>query len=108
MVTTLRPSVKATLVLFAIALIALVVRLLTLARPGINWAFSSYDSVQYTELADGLRNGCGFARLVDSKCAPPETLRTPGYPIFLRLTSSLRSAIALQAWMSAAVCFLLG
>jgi hypothetical protein len=108
MVATLRPFAEARVVLFAIALIALSLRLLTLARPGISWAYSSYDSIQYTELADGLRNGCGFARLVDSKCAPPESLRTPGYPVFLRLMPSLRSAIALQACMCAAVCFFLG
>ena len=108
MVAKLRPSAKAHAVLFAIALIALALRLLTLARPGVSWAYSSYDSVEYTELADGLRNGCGFARLVDSKCAPPESYRTPGYPVFLRLMPSLRSAIAFQACMSAAVCFLLG
>jgi len=105
---SLRPSVKARAILYAITLLALGLRLLTLARPGISWAFSSYDSVQYTELADGLRHGCGFARLLDSKCAPPETLRTPGYPVFLRLMPSPRFAIALQACLSAAICLLLG
>jgi hypothetical protein len=49
MVAKLRPSAKAHAALFAIALIALVLRLLTLARPGISWAYSSCDSVQYTE-----------------------------------------------------------
>ena len=65
------------------------------------------DSFEYLELADGLRSGCGFARRIDDRCAPPEILRTPGYPLFLALMPNVRSILVAQAAMAGVVCRLI-
>jgi hypothetical protein len=65
------------------------------------------DSFEYLQLADGLKYGCGFARLIASRCQSAEILRTPGYPLFLSTTTSLRSALALQVAISSLGCVVL-
>lgn len=65
------------------------------------------DSFEYLELADGLRSGCGFARRIDDRCAPPEILRTPGYPLFLTLMPNVRSILVAQAAMAGVGCLLI-
>src|SRR6202011_4033745 len=69
--------------IIAIALIATVVRLAPLLRSNVDFSISPDDSYEYLQTADGMRVGCGFARLIDGVCNPPEILRTPGYPLFL-------------------------
>jgi 4-amino-4-deoxy-L-arabinose transferase-like glycosyltransferase len=90
----------------AIVVIALLLRLVPLLRSGTDWAMW-YDSAGYVQLANGLRSGCGFARGDEHQCAPPEIIRTPGYPTFLALLPGLRTAIALQGLIGALSCFLL-
>jgi hypothetical protein len=68
---------KGTSAIVLIALVAIGIRLIPLAR-GANFAIlPGGDSKQYLELAEGLRNGCGFARLINRVCATPEVFRTP-------------------------------
>ena len=67
----------------AIALIAIGIRLAPLLRSDLSFAFRPDDSFEYLQLADGMRHGCGFARLINGSCQPAEILRTPGYPLFL-------------------------
>ena len=66
------------------------------------------DSGRYIELAEGLRHGCGFARWLHGSCGTIETLRTPGYPLFLAAMPNLPAAIAIQGVMGAATCLLVG
>ncbi len=66
------------------------------------------DSGRYIELAQGLRHGCGFARWLDSSCGTIETLRTPGYPLFLAAMPNLLAVIAIQGVLGAAICLLVG
>ncbi len=94
-------------VLAAIAFCAFAFRIAPLLRPGIQWAIYN-DSSGYLELAEGLRGGCGFARLVDGTCKSPELERTPGYPLFLASMPSLRWAIACQAIIGGLLSFLIG
>jgi hypothetical protein len=91
----------------SIALIAAAIRLMPLIRSDLSFAFRPDDSFEYLQLADGLRHGCGFARLIGSMCQPPEILRTPGYPLFLAITGgSIRWSLAAQAILAAVVCLL--
>src|SRR6266478_9287223 len=90
------------LALAAIALISLLVRLAPLIRPGIGWA-TKPDSVDYIHLANGLVAGCGFERAEFGRCLQAELVRTPGYPLFLAVFSSMRAALAVQAILGAAV-----
>ena len=99
-------SVSPRVALVAIGTIALLLRLAPLLRSGTDWAMW-YDSAGYIQLADGLRSGCGFARGDEHQCAPPEIIRTPGYPTFLALLPGLRTAIALQGLIGALTCVLL-
>jgi 4-amino-4-deoxy-L-arabinose transferase-like glycosyltransferase len=94
-------------VLVAIAAAALLLRLAPLLQPGDSWTRNN-DSPRYVELASGLRAGCGFARLDGGVCGPSETLRTPGYPLFLTAVSNIRTAIAAQAVLGAVTCFIVG
>lgn len=94
-------------VLIAIAAAALLLRLAPLLQPGAAWTRNN-DSPRYLELASGLSAGCGFARLDGGVCAPPEVLRTPGYPLFLAVFSNPRAAVAAQAVLGAATCFIVG
>src|ERR1700752_2234621 len=84
-------------ILCSLALVALALRLAPLLRPGSEWAMANVDSPRYVELAEGIRAGCGFARLIDGRCGPPEVLRTPGYPLMLAVVPSLRAVVAMQA-----------
>jgi hypothetical protein len=68
----------------------------------------SQDSVAYVTLAQGLRDGCGFARLIDGRCSRAEIDRTPGYPAFLALMPNLRMALAVQALLWGAIAFAAG
>ena len=95
-------------ILWAIALLALALRLAPLLRPGADWAMANVDSARYVELADGMRAGCGFARLLNGHCGPPEVFRTPGYPLLLAAITSLRLVVALQAIIGAALCLGVG
>jgi len=94
-------------ILIAIAAVALLLRLAPLLQPGTGWTRSN-DSARYVELASGLRAGCGFARLDGGVCGPPETLRTPGYPLFLVAFSKPRTVVAAQAVLGAATCLIAG
>ena len=88
-----------------IAVLALVLRLAPLLRGGV---VMDPDSNRYIELAQGLEHGCGFARWLNGSCAPAETVRTPGYPLFLAAMPTLRTAILVQGLAGAAVCLLIG
>ena len=96
------------LVLIAIAIVALLLRLTAFAIGGIVAAISSPDSKGYVQLAEGLRAGCGFARLLHGACASADIVRTPGYPAFLALMPSLTFAIVVQSILAAGVCLLVG
>jgi hypothetical protein len=98
---------RGTTAIILIALLALGIRLAPLLQSGVDWAMLWADSREYVALARGLRAGCGFAQLHDGACDPPETKRTPGYPIFLTLMPSLRSAVGAQAVLGALVCLML-
>jgi len=82
------------------------------------------DSQGYVELAQALRNGCGFTRMVDGKCGPlpgfsrvmkaersiwvtlfPDIVRTPGYPFFLSLMPNLSTALIIQALLAGLMVF---
>ncbi len=91
----------------AIALIAIAIRLAPLLRSDLSFAFRPDDSFEYLQLAAGMRQGCGFARLIDGSCQPAEILRTPGYPLFLAAFGGrVRWALATQAIAGGVVCLL--
>jgi 4-amino-4-deoxy-L-arabinose transferase-like glycosyltransferase len=94
--------------LWTLGILALALRLAPMLRSGSAWAMANADSPRYVELADGLRSGCGFARLVDGRCGPPEVLRTPVYPLFLTVIPAIRAVVAVQAIIGAALCVLVG
>jgi hypothetical protein len=119
------------LIIPAVAALAVLVRFLPLLHSRVTFAYYLKDSPQYIELANGLRHGCGFARLNATapeptgtflkpslipssadltvrNCGPPELLRTPGYPLFLALMPSLRIALAVQGLLAGIVCLLVG
>ncbi len=92
----------------AIALFGVVLRIAPLfARSGVDWAMKPDDSFQYIQLGQGLRAGCGFARLINGVCSAPELMRTPGYPLFLSLIPNLRGALAAQALIGGLLCLLM-
>jgi len=95
-------------IFWTLGILALALRLAPMLRSGSEWAMANPDSPRYVELAAGLRSGCGFARLIDRRCGPPEVLRTPGYPLFLTVMPSLRAVVAVQAIIGAALCVLVG
>jgi hypothetical protein len=91
----------------AIALVAIAIRLAPLARSDLSFAFRPDDSFEYLQLADGMRHGCGFARLINGTCQPAEILRTPGYPLFLAaFGGNVRWVLAAQAILGGIVCLL--
>ena len=95
--------------LLAIALVTIIVRLALLPdRDGTRALDPSGDSLAYVELAEGLRHGCGFARLHDGKCLNPEIDRTPGYPLFLATFSNFRAALIVQVLLAGAIVFAAG
>ena len=100
--------IKPNRAIIVIAVIAVVFRLFPLTRRSANFAIIVPDSIQYLELAAGLRHGCGFARLVDGVCAKPEILRTPGYPLLLAARSGIRWVLLVQSLIAGALCWLLG
>ena len=57
------------------------------------------DSFEYLQLADGLKYGCGFARLIASRCRRPKFSARLGIPL-PSTTTSLRSALALRVAIS--------
>lgn len=95
-------------ILWTLGILALALRLAPMLHSGSAWTMANADSSRYVELAEGLRSGCGFARLIDGRCGPPEVLRTPGYPLFLTAIPSLRAVVAVQAIIGAALCVLVG
>jgi hypothetical protein len=100
-----RPFTAPLTVLLGVAIIALIVRLAPLLRDSVGM---NPDSGRYIELAQGFNHGCGFARRLDGSCRAVETLRTPGYPLFLAAMPNLRTAVAIQGLVGAAVCLLVG
>jgi hypothetical protein len=96
-----------TRVIFAIAAIALMVRLTPLLRAGDSWAVLD-DSHEYLALVHGMSSGCGFARLINGACRAPELLRLPGYPLFVAAMPTLRAVVAAQAFIGAATCLIVG
>ncbi len=92
------------LALGVIFILALLLRLVPLRNPGIDWAIVQTDSWHYTAPAEGLKAGCGYAALENGKCQAAETRYPPGYSIFLALMPTLRAAVVFQALMGAAVC----
>jgi hypothetical protein len=99
---------RTNLALIAIAVAALLLRLISFAIGGTAAAIAAPDSKGYIQLADGLRSGCGFARLIHGACATADIVRTPGYPAFLAMMPSLTFAIVVQAVFAAGVCLLVG
>jgi hypothetical protein len=93
-------------ILGAITVVALIVRLAPLRHSGTSWAMQP-DSVKYIALANGLTAGCGFAQWA-GRCGRAELERTPGYPLFLAASRSLRSSIVAQALLGAATCLMVG
>ena len=94
-------------ILFALASLALLLRLLPLLRPGDAWTVLD-DSQEYLALVRGMHSGCGFARMFDGVCSSPELLRLPGYPSFVAMMPSLRAVVALQALLGTATCLVIG
>lgn len=99
--------VRYRLALGVVFTLALMLRLVPLRNPGIDWAIVPTDSWHYTAPAEGLKAGCGYAALENGKCQAPETRMTPGYSIFLALMPTLRTAVAFQALMGATVCLII-
>ncbi len=95
------------LTLAIIAISGVGLRAVSLLKTGIDFAVAP-DSVGYIGLADGLRKGCGFARLINGACSAPEILRTPGFPLMLAGIPNLRYAIAVQAFIGGGLSFCLG
>jgi len=89
-----------------IALFAVLIRLAPVMRSNLDTALIHDDSFWYIQTADGLRHGCGFARLIDGACARAEIMRTPGYPLFLTMMPSIRWALAAQAVVGGIVAIL--
>lgn len=105
---TLRAGTDMYVALSCIALVALLLRLLPLLlESGTGWVTAN-NSGAYLGLAEGLRHGCGFAAWTGSKCASPETSRTPGYPVFLAIVPGVRAAIAAQALLWSVLCLVTG
>lgn len=94
-------------ILFALAGLALLLRLLPLLRPGDAWTLLD-DSQEYLALVRGMHSGCGFARMVDGVCRSPELLRLPAYPFFVAILPNLRTVVAIQALLGAATCLVIG
>jgi hypothetical protein len=94
-------------VLIALAALAFILRLLPLLRSGDKWTILD-DSNEYLALVRGLNSGCGFARMLDKVCKPPELLRLPGYPVFVAMMPNLRTVILVQALVGTATCLLIG
>lgn len=94
------------LILAAVGLVALALRLSPLLGSGMSWAMDN-DSPGYIELANGLMEGCGFARFVQGRCEGPEVSRTPGYPVFLAIMPSLRWSVAVQAVIGTFTCLVI-
>jgi hypothetical protein len=101
-----RYSGRQNLVLIALALVAVIIRI----APGLRFPTSALmfigDSGEYLALADGLRHGCGFARLDHGACLPKELFRTPGYPLLLATFGGIRSTLIAQAVMGGIICLL--
>jgi hypothetical protein len=95
-------------IFIAIGALALLFRLAPLLRPGSDWLSISRQAHQYIALAQGLRFGCGFARLVNGICLEPEQLRTPGYPVLLSLIPTIRYIVVVQAFIGTATCLMIG
>jgi len=91
----------------AVALVAITVRLVPLARPGTAWMLQ-HDSPSYIMLAKGLTKGCGVAPWKDGTCGTLEMGRTPGYPLFLAVIPSLRFVVVVQAILEAVTVFVVG
>ncbi|MGD1028654.1 MAG: hypothetical protein ABR989_13070 [Candidatus Binatus soli] len=92
------------LALGGVFILALLLRLVPLRNPGIDWAIVQADSWHYAAPAEGLKAGCGYAAVENGKCQAPETRMPPGYSVFLTLMPTLRTAVAFQALMGATVC----
>src|ERR1700722_11599486 len=88
-----------------LALTAIAIRLIPLIRGSTDFAILPPDSIQYLQLAHGLRHGCGFARLINGVCANPEILRTPGYPMLLATQPGIRSVLVVQSVMAGTLCW---
>ena len=101
---------KGWLVLLALTIVAVILRLALLPAGNLQRAFDpSGDSDAYVELAQGLRHGCGFARLHDGKCASgAEIDRTPSYPLYLALCANLRAALTVQVMLAGVIIFAVG
>jgi hypothetical protein len=66
------------------------------------------DSERYIDLAKALKYGCGLARWINGTCGEVETLRTPGYPLFLAAMPNAWVAIAVQGVLGSGVSLLIG
>lgn len=88
-------------IIFAIAAIALAIRLAPQLHHEVRFAFYPADSFQYVQLNNGLVHGCGFSRYINGQCSGvPELLRTPGYPVFLAAIPTLRMVLVVQSVMA--------
>jgi hypothetical protein len=91
----------------AISMIAVGLRLAPLLHSDLSFAYYPDDSFEYLQLAAGMRNGCGFACLINGACQAPEILRTPGYPAFIAAVGhNVRLVQATQAVMACIISLL--
>jgi len=90
----------------AVALVAVVMRLAPLLRSDLSFSYRPDDSYEYLQLAVRMRDGCGFARMIDRACQPAEILRTPGYPLFLMMLPHVGRVLAAQALCRGLLCLL--
>src|SRR5208283_2658285 len=93
------------LVLIGIA--ALFIRLAPLARGDLKFQ-TGWDAADYIPLAQGIQDGCGFARFENGHCGSPDVSRPPGYPFFVAIVPGLRTVLVIQAFLGAALCIWLG
>ncbi len=87
-----------------LALAAVMVRLAPLLRSDLSFAFIHEDSFWFIQTAEGMRRGCGFARWINSACAPAEIMRTPGYGLMLALIPDARVTMVVQDLMAGVIC----
>ena len=90
--------------MIGLALAAVIVRLAPLLRSDLSFAFIHEDSFWFMQTAEGMRNGCGFARWINGACAPAEIMRTPGYGLMLALIPDARLTMVVQDLMSGIIC----
>jgi len=93
--------------ILGLGIVAVGLRLGRLWLPGYRW-LSGGDELVYIQLSQGFLRGCGFARFLGTRCAPPEILRVPGYPFFLAMCNSAALAAVSQAILGGLTTVVIG